>query len=347
MNKHGGVTPMYKRPLRSDEIYHAWFGKGGQRDNHKYIARIDLGGKFRYFYDQAQLAAYKAAAAGRQVANRAGQVAGQVADGARATGGQLAKNARTVGEQAASTAKKTVENAKKNISDTIDTKVTGEYYKDKMSTAKSNQTRWNKLANDVSDRRYPRKVANDYGREYEKAKAGYNKSVAGRVGNAVRKAKDVVDSKITGQKYIDRATTAQTQADRESSSAKYEYENANYLKKRYGTSGPNSSKLYENGMKEGDRHAKRADSARKGAKSAMNDYYTKSAKGRVEKAALEARDAVDDVQERAKNMTKNAQKKITDTVDNVRDAADEVGRRAKRAQNFISRTLSKHSSKKK
>lgn len=303
---------MYKRPLRSDEIYHSLWGKGAQRDNHKYIARIDLGGKFRYFYDQAEIAAYKAAQAGRQAAN-------QVADGARATGGQLAKNARNVGEQVASTAKKTVENAKKNISDTIDTKVTGEYYKDKMPMAKNNQTRWNKVANDVDgrNRTKAREIANDYGKEHDEAKNGYEKSVAGRVGNAVRKAKDVVDSKITGQKYIDRATTAQTQADQESSSAKYEYENANYLKKRYGTSGPNSSKLYENGMKEGDRHAKRADSARKGAKSAMNDYYTKSLKGRAESA-----------------------------IDNVRDAADEVGRRAKRAQNFVSRTLKKSKKRK-
>lgn len=40
------------------ELYHA--ATGAQRDNHQYIARVQVGDKFRYFYDQAQLAAYNA-----------------------------------------------------------------------------------------------------------------------------------------------------------------------------------------------------------------------------------------------------------------------------------------------
>lgn len=50
---------MYKRPLRSDEIYHSWFKKGATKKDHKYIARINLGDKFRYFYDSAALKAFR------------------------------------------------------------------------------------------------------------------------------------------------------------------------------------------------------------------------------------------------------------------------------------------------
>lgn len=50
---------MYRRPLRSDEIYHSWLSKGAQKKNHKYIARINLGDKFRYFYDSAALKAFR------------------------------------------------------------------------------------------------------------------------------------------------------------------------------------------------------------------------------------------------------------------------------------------------
>lgn len=46
---------MYKRPLRSDELYH-WGSKNG---SHRYIAKIGEGKDARYFYTQEELQAYK------------------------------------------------------------------------------------------------------------------------------------------------------------------------------------------------------------------------------------------------------------------------------------------------
>lgn len=71
---------MYRRPLRSDEIYHSWLSKGAQKKNHKYIARINLGDTFRYFYDQAALAAYNATKAAGKTVDAAKEAAEQVAD---------------------------------------------------------------------------------------------------------------------------------------------------------------------------------------------------------------------------------------------------------------------------
>ena len=57
---------MYKRPLRSDELYHWGMKKGAKAEKHKYIARIEDGTtilgtpKYRYFYTQAELAAWRA-----------------------------------------------------------------------------------------------------------------------------------------------------------------------------------------------------------------------------------------------------------------------------------------------
>jgi hypothetical protein len=45
------------------ELYHA--ASGAQRDNHQYIARIPVGDRFRYFYNQAELAAYNAGKAAK------------------------------------------------------------------------------------------------------------------------------------------------------------------------------------------------------------------------------------------------------------------------------------------
>ena len=57
---------MYKRPLRSNELYHWGMKKGAKAEKHKYIARIEDGTtifgtpKYRYFYTQAELAAWRA-----------------------------------------------------------------------------------------------------------------------------------------------------------------------------------------------------------------------------------------------------------------------------------------------
>lgn len=62
---------MYYETNYGDELYHAENGNGS-RKNHKYIARVRVGNKYRYFYSQAEIAAYKAAKAVGGAAKAAG-----------------------------------------------------------------------------------------------------------------------------------------------------------------------------------------------------------------------------------------------------------------------------------
>lgn len=66
------------RRVGDDEYLQHWNLKGA----HKYIAKIDLGGKFRYFYNQAEIEAYKAAKAAGGAINRAVGQAGKNIQGA-------------------------------------------------------------------------------------------------------------------------------------------------------------------------------------------------------------------------------------------------------------------------
>lgn len=42
-----------------DYLEHTVREKGGERANHKYVARVNVGGRFRYFYTSQELAAYR------------------------------------------------------------------------------------------------------------------------------------------------------------------------------------------------------------------------------------------------------------------------------------------------
>lgn len=57
---------MYKRPIRSDELYHVWgLKRGSMMDDHKYIARVEDGinkyglPRYRYFYTREEYNAYR------------------------------------------------------------------------------------------------------------------------------------------------------------------------------------------------------------------------------------------------------------------------------------------------
>lgn len=269
---------MYRRPLRSDELYHFWgIPKGGKAKNHKYIARINLGDKFRYFYDMAQLAAYNAAKAGGQVVN-------------------------------------TVKKAADNVSEIAYNSAHRQDLKSAMNSHKRHQTEWNEMANRMSQRGvvpvYERKIANEYGHQYEDAKKRYDNSIGGKAEKVANKVKDVIGSKITGEKYKDRADSARKIAEQESETARFHYETSNAdrkrLKENHGRILPETDEYLKSVIKEGDYHAKRASSARKGAESAMNDYYTKSIKGRAEKAIQNAENFVSSF------FKKNKKKKVSD-----------------------------------
>lgn len=105
---------MYTKPKRPDEIYHA-----GQRKNHKYIARIDLGDKFRYFYSQAEIAAYEAA-------RRAGQAVDKAVDAAKEGASKAADATRKVASDAAKAVDKKVDavsDSAKKVGQAVDKKV--------------------------------------------------------------------------------------------------------------------------------------------------------------------------------------------------------------------------------
>lgn len=84
------------------DLYHA-----DERAGHKYIARIPFGDKFRYFYDQAELAAYKAGKAGLEAGKAAGRAIGDMSRNASSAIDQMGKAAGN----AAYTAKYAVKNA--------------------------------------------------------------------------------------------------------------------------------------------------------------------------------------------------------------------------------------------
>lgn len=72
------------------DLYHA-----DERAGHKYIARIPFGDKFRYFYDQAELAAYNAGKTAGKAISDAGRTAGNAIN-------QMGKAARNTYMQAKS-----------------------------------------------------------------------------------------------------------------------------------------------------------------------------------------------------------------------------------------------------
>lgn len=80
------------RSGEDDHLEHLFgFGskKGSQKKNHKYIARVQVGKGWRYFYDTAELAAYKA---GKTVSGAA-NAAGKAVSGAAKAVGRAADNA--------------------------------------------------------------------------------------------------------------------------------------------------------------------------------------------------------------------------------------------------------------
>lgn len=64
------------------ELYHA--ATGAQRDNHQYIARIPVGDRFRYFYNQAELAAYNAGKTAKNAVDTAGKAIKDTVNGIKA-----------------------------------------------------------------------------------------------------------------------------------------------------------------------------------------------------------------------------------------------------------------------
>ncbi len=110
---------MYTKPVRPDELYHFWgIPKGGKAKNHKYIARIDLGDKFRYFYSKAELAAYEAARRAGQAVDAAKENVGKAVDATKKAVSDASQNVAKKVNNAAEDAKRFADKAGKAVTDT-------------------------------------------------------------------------------------------------------------------------------------------------------------------------------------------------------------------------------------
>ena len=137
---------MYTKPLRPDEIYH----QAGQRKDHKYIARIDLGDKFRYFYSQAEIKAYELAKAGKKAvqdtANKAADTANKAINTAKTNIDKTVDSAKKVVDETAESVSKNVNNVAENAKKSIDK--TSKAVSDKVKDARSAVNRTAKSASD-------------------------------------------------------------------------------------------------------------------------------------------------------------------------------------------------------
>lgn len=85
MSEYYGVV----REGQDDHLEHLFgFGKkkGAQKANHKYIARVQVGNGWKYFYNTAELAAYKAGGAVKKAGNAIGKAAGGAYEKAQLAG---------------------------------------------------------------------------------------------------------------------------------------------------------------------------------------------------------------------------------------------------------------------
>lgn len=181
------------REGQDDHLEHLFgFGKkGGQKKNHKYLARIQSGKGWRYIYDAAELAAYKAGGA----AKKAGNAVGKVADGAYARV-QSATNSKVREAGKKYKESKQMYNASKGV------------YKDKVDKSEKEKRLSKRLGKSSADtynvdHAFEGRHMGERYRKMKSAEAAYNKarkdaSPVAAVKRAANKAVKSID-KMTGK----------------------------------------------------------------------------------------------------------------------------------------------------
>lgn len=86
-----------RRDGQDDHLEHL-FGFGGQKKNHKYVARVKEGDSYRYFYSHAEYAAYMAGGAAKAVGNAAKGATDAAGNAAKSAAGAVG-NAIGVGKK--------------------------------------------------------------------------------------------------------------------------------------------------------------------------------------------------------------------------------------------------------
>lgn len=156
------------RDGQDDHLEHLFgFGKkGGQKKNHKYVARVQVGSGWRYFYSTGELAAYKAGKVGSSIAGGAKKAAGAV-DNKIGIGALIKK------KKAGKAMKDATHNQAKNLGMAVAAV--------KDSGFKPGGSFENKLANTLKkDKRITERTY----KEYDSAKKKYDKTLLGKISNS-------------------------------------------------------------------------------------------------------------------------------------------------------------------
>lgn len=189
MSEYYGVV----REGQDDHLEHLFgFGKkGSQKKNHKYLARIQSGKGWRYIYDAAELAAYKAGGA----AKKAGSAIGKTADSAYARVQSATNSKVREAEKKYTDSKRMYRSSKGVYKDMVD-----RAEKDRRLSKRIGEPRDNDY--NVDHTRMGKHMGERY-REMKSAEAAYNKarkdaSPASAVKRGIGKASKAID-KLTGK----------------------------------------------------------------------------------------------------------------------------------------------------
>lgn len=158
------------REGQDDHLEHLFgFGKkkGSQKKNHKYVARVQVGSGWRYFYSNAEYAAYQA-----------GKTAGNIAGGAKKAAGaidsKLGVGAAIRKSKAGKDMKKAAKNQGKNLLLAATTVAADSNFKPGGKYEKE-------LANTLlRDKRITQRKVKEYGQ----AKGEYDKTLLGKISNS-------------------------------------------------------------------------------------------------------------------------------------------------------------------
>lgn len=309
-----------------DELAHSLGGwlKRRAQGAHKYIAKIPIGGKMRYFYTQAELAAYKA---GKTV----GKAATNVKNRLTVTGAQGRYTVKRIGadaKAAAGRAGKLVTGAGKKVRSTA-TGLANEVANRTGLTARSQrdnaanpleryhaQKRYDRTplgTAEVAIRGAGRRAGELAGRARNAAEdaAGRAKGAAGDAVGSVRKTARKAGTAVanaTGYSERQRAKRLESYADQS-------------MKRFRDTFGSSSS------LRDYHRRQVNAENALNAASQARKSY-NKTAMGRAEGAARRAGSAVSDTAERVSGAAKTVRNAVAGTARKVGSAATKTAKRA-------------------
>lgn len=162
------------RDGQDDHLEHLFgFGsrKGSQKANHKYIARVQVGNGWKYFYNTAELAAYKAGGAVKKAGNAVGKAAGGAYEKAQLAGSAYLRGRKENAQDAGARYR-----ASKNV------------YRDLHRAGQLNSNNFRDVAVRDMNKNYRKAQAANQEYKRERAKAG---PIA-----AVRKAAKAADNAI-------------------------------------------------------------------------------------------------------------------------------------------------------